>query len=82
MSLMENVNLSDMRGTASVPAEATAALVAADAGEVTRTWRDGNDLVVVMADGQETVIEDFFAIEGRELLMRDPETGEIFEVTL
>ncbi|NNW00635.1 hypothetical protein GTA62_18385 [Roseobacter sp. HKCCD9010] len=82
MSLMENVNLSDMRGTASVPAEATAALVAVDAGEVTRTWRDGNDLVVVMADGQETVIEDFFAVEGRELLMRDPETGEIFEVTL
>ena len=50
---------------------------------VERTYRDGDDLVVILVTGGRLVISDFYdtaTAESRDLVLRDPNNGTILEV--
>ena len=49
---------------------------------VTETYRDGNDLILVLAGGQEVRVEGFYTADGSQLLIQDAETGAIVQVAV
>ena len=50
---------------------------------ITRTYRNGNDLIIVLVNGRDVRIEDFFVTDvGKTVLLRDLESGEIVQVAL
>ena len=68
-----------------IPDSASGVLVPVSAEQVAGTMRDGNDLVVILKTGGRIVISDFYDtsnVEARELVLRDPENGAVFEVSL
>ena len=68
-----------------IPDSASGVLVPVSAEQVAGTMRDGNDLVVILKTGGRIVITDFYDtanVEARELVLRDPENGAVFEVSL
>ena len=50
---------------------------------VARTYRNGNDLVIVLADGRDVLIEGFFVTATEKtVLVRDADSGDIIQITL
>ncbi len=65
-----------------LPDDVLAALVPLDAQSVSRTFRQGDDLVIVLRTGGRIEIEGFFAVEDRVLVLRDPAAGDLLEARL
>ncbi|WP_419740551.1 hypothetical protein [Ruegeria sp.] len=49
---------------------------------IARTFRQGDDLVIVYQDGRQVQIAGFFDTGDRVLVAQDPESGDLFEVSL
>ena len=52
------------------------------AQSVSRTFRQGDDLVIVLRTGGRIEIEGFFAVEDRVLVLRDPAGEDLLEARL
>ncbi len=65
-----------------LPDDVLAALVPLDAQSVSRTFRQGDDLVIVLRTGGRIEIEGFFAVEDRVLVLRDPAGEDLLEARL
>ena len=65
-----------------LPDNARAAMVPLAAEAIQATFRQGADLLVILKNGGTISIENFFEIDGRVLVLRDPVEGDVFEVSL
>ena len=61
---------------------ASGALIPLPAEAIARTFQQGDDLIIVLADGNRIAIADFFALEDPSLILRDPASGDYSEVSL
>ena len=61
---------------------ASGALIPLPAEAILRTFQQGDDLIIVLADGNRIAIADFFALEDPSLILRDPTTGDYTELRL
>ena len=61
---------------------ASGALIPLPAEAIARTFQQGDDLIIVLADGNRIAIADFFALEDPSLILRDPASGDYTEVSL
>ena len=61
---------------------ASGALIPLPAEAILRTFQQGDDLILILADGNRIAIADFFALEDPSLILRDPSSGDYIEVSL
>ena len=61
---------------------ASGALIPLPTEAIARTFQQGDDLIIVLADGNRITIADFFALEDPSLILRDPATGDYTELSL
>ena len=65
-----------------LPEGTSGALIPLPAEAIARTFQQGDDLIIVLADGNRIAIADFFALEDPSLILRDPASGDYSEVSL
>ena len=61
---------------------ASGALIPLPAEAILRTFQQGDDLILILADGNRIAIADFFALEDPSLILRDPASGDYTELSL
>ena len=65
-----------------LPEGTSGALIPLPAEAIARTFQQGDDLILILADGNRIAIADFFALEDPSLILRDPASGDYTEVSL
>ena len=82
MSILHPVALEGTNPVITLADGASGALMPLPAEAIARTFQQGNDLVIVLADGNRITIADFFVLEAPSLILRDPASGDYVEVNL
>ena len=65
-----------------LPEGTSGALIPLPAEAIARTFQQGDDLILILADGNRIAIADFFALEDPSLILRDPASGDYTELSL
>ena len=61
---------------------AKGALIPLSVNNIARTFQQGDDLILILADGNRIALADFFARPAPALMLRDPATGDYTELRL
>ena len=82
MSIPQTIALEGTNPVITLADGASGALIPLPAEAIARTFQQGDDLIIVLADGNRIAIADFFALEDPSLILRDPASGDYVEVNL
>ena len=83
MPVPQTIALEGFAGLSSPwPMSASGALIPLPTEAIARTFQQGDDLILILADGNRIAIADFFALEDPSLILRDPATGDYTELSL
>ena len=82
MSFPHSVVLDGTNPVITLPEGTSGALIPLPAEAIARTFQQGDDLILILADGNRIAIADFFALEDPSLILRDPASGDYSEVSL
>ena len=82
MSIPRPIALESTNPVITLADGASGALIPLPTEAIARTFQQGDDLIIVLADGNRIAIADFFVLEAPSLILRDPASGDYSEVNL